>query len=104
MATLEHRLLTTTSGQDGTARILPLLAILLVIAMGALAAPQQQQYRPSQDRDGYRDRGRDGDRGDRGRFGGDRDVILILGFQRVASDFGGGNGGRPAPDAVCDPG
>ncbi|MFL6305389.1 MAG: hypothetical protein ACJ72H_17810, partial [Candidatus Sulfotelmatobacter sp.] len=86
MATLKHRLLTSTSGQDGTARILPLLAILLVIAMGALAAPQQQQYRPSQDRDGYRDRdrdgfrdrGHDGDRGDRGRFGGDRDVILIL--------------------------
>ena len=112
MATLKHKLLTSTSGQDGTARILPLLAILLVIAMGALAAPQQQQYRPSQDRDGYRDRdrdgfrdrGHDGDRGDRGRFGGDRDVILILGFQRVASDFGGGNGGRPAPDALCDPG
>jgi len=112
MATLKHRLLTTTSRQDGTARILPLLAILLVIAMGALAAAQQQQYRPSQDRDGYRDRDRDGfrdrdhdrDRGDRGRFGGDRDVILILGFQRVTSDFGGGNGGRPAPDAVCDPG
>ena len=112
MATLKYRLLTSTSRQDGTARILPLLAILLVIAMGALAAPQQQQYRPSQDRDGYRDRdrdgfrdrGHDGDRGDRGRFGGDRDVILILGFQRVASDFGGGNGGRPAPDALCDPG
>jgi len=108
MATLKHGLLTSTSRQDGTARILPLLAILLVIAMGALAAPQQQ-YRPSQDRDGYRDRDRDGfrDRGHdgyRGRFGGDRDVILILGFQRVASDFGGGNGGRPAPDALCDPG
>ena len=27
-----------------------------------------------------------------------------MGFQRVASDFGGGNGGRPAPDALCDPG
>lgn len=112
MATLNHRLLTTISRQDGTARILPLLAILLVIALGALAAPQQQ-YRPSQgrdgfrdrDRDGFRDRDRDGDRyhdGDRGR--GDRDVILILGFQRVTSDFGGGNGGRPAPDALCDPG
>ena len=48
MATLKHRLLTTNSRQDGTARILPLLAILLVIAIGALAAPQQQQYRPSQ--------------------------------------------------------
>jgi hypothetical protein len=108
MATLNHNLLTTPSRQDGTARILPLLAILLVIAMGALAAPQQQ-YRPSQDRDGYRDRDRDGFRdrghdGDRGRSGGDRDVILILGYERVASDFGGGNGGRPAPDALCEPG
>lgn len=108
MATLKHNFLTTNSRQDGTARILPLLAILLVIAMGALAAPQQQ-YRPSQDRDGYRDRDRDGFRDrdhdrDHGRPGGDRDLILILGFQRVASDFGGGNGGRPAPDALCDPG
>lgn len=103
MATLKRNSLSKTSGQDGTARILPVLAILLVIALGALAAPQQ--YRPPQgqdrDHDRYRDRDRDGDRG---RFGGDRDVILILGYDRVTSDFGGGNGGRPAPDALCDPG
>lgn len=106
MATLKHTIRTKASRQDGSARILPLLAILLVIAMAALAAPQQQ-YRPPQDRDAYRDRDgfrdRDRDR-DRGRFGGDRDVILILGYERVTSDFGGGNGGRPAPDALCDPG
>lgn len=84
-------------GQGRSARIFPVLAILLVIALGALAAPQQ--YRPGQDRDrdGWRDRDRD-------RFRPDNNVILILGYERVASDFGGGNGGRPAPDALCDPG
>lgn len=77
------------------------MAILFAIALGALAAPQQ--YRPPQDRDrdGWRDHDRDRDRD---RFRGNDNVILILGYDRVASDFGGGNGGRPAPDALCDPG
>jgi Ni/Co efflux regulator RcnB len=87
-------------------------AILLVIAMGALAAPQQNRPQQDQDRDrdGWRDRDRDRDGWrdrdrDRDRFrGGDREMLLILGYQRVTSDFGGGNGGRPAPDALCDPG
>lgn len=89
-----------TSGQNGTARIVPVFAILLAIALGALAAPQQ--YRPQdrdRDHDGWRDRDRDRDWSR-----GDRDTILILGYDRVTSDFGGGNGGRPAPDALCDPG
>ncbi len=99
MKSTKQTLTCLTSRQDGTARILPVFAILLVIALGALAAPQQ--YRPPQDRDrdGYRDPDRDRDRPR-----GDRDVILILGYDRVTSDFGGGNGGRPAPDALCDPG
>lgn len=101
MATWKHNVLNQSSRQDGTARIPLVFAILLVIALGALAAPQQQ-YRPvgrdrDRDHEGYRDRDRD-------RFGGNRNTILILGYERVTSDFGGGNGGRPAPDALCDPG
>lgn len=77
--------------------MVPVFATLLAIALGALAAPQQ--YRPPQDRDrdGWRDHDRDRSRGN-------DNSILILGYDRVASDFGGGNGGRPAPDALCDPG
>ena len=41
---------------------------------------------------------------ERDRNRGERGSILILGYDRVMRDFGGGNGGRPAPDAVCDPG
>jgi len=89
-----------SSQQSGAARIVPVFAILLVVALGALAAPQQQ-FRP-QDRDHGRDRDAYRDRDDdRGR---DRNTILILGYERVTSDFGGGNGGRPVPDALCDPG
>lgn len=70
--------------QSGTARILPVFVILLVAALGALAAPQ------------YEDR----DRGyDRGRYGG----ALTVSRESTARDFGGGNGGRPAPDALCEP-
>ncbi len=70
--------------QSGTARILPVFVILLVAALGALAAPQ------------YEDR----DRGyDRGRYGG----ALTVSRESTALDFGGGNGGRPAPDALCEP-
>ena len=69
-------------------------AILFVVALGALAAPQYQQDR---DHDRDRDRWREQNRGQ----GGD---ILILSYERIARDFGGGNGGRPSPDAQCDSG
>jgi hypothetical protein len=74
------------------ARIAPVLAILFLIALGALAAPQYQ------DRDRDRDHDRDRD------YGRDRGVILILGSQRAPFDFGGGRGGAPSPDALCDTG
>jgi hypothetical protein len=77
--------------QRGTARIAPVLAILFLIALGALAAPQYQQDR---DRDHDRDRFRDHERG----------TILILSYDRAMRDFGGGNGGRPSQDALCDAG
>jgi hypothetical protein len=66
--------------QGGTARIAPGLAILFLVAVAALARPQ----------DRYQDH--------------DRGTILILSYERVMRDFGGGNGGRPAPDALCDSG
>lgn len=75
--------------QNGAARIAPVFAILFLIALSALAAPQWDRGR-DQNRDQFRDRG--------------RDIILILGYDRVMQDFGGGPGGRPAPDAICDPG
>jgi hypothetical protein len=67
----------------GSARILGILAILLVAALCALAAPQ------------YGDQNRDYDRGRNGAFSVSR--------ESTARDFGGGNGGRPAPDALCEP-
>jgi hypothetical protein len=71
------------SRQRGTARIVAVSAILLGIALVALAAPQY----PNQDRDrGY-----------------DRDRFPIISRQQTAYDFGGGNGGRPSPDALCEP-
>jgi hypothetical protein len=79
------------SGQHGAARILPVLLILFAAAFAALAAPQYQDR--DRDRDWNRDR-----RGDRG------GQILILGYDRTMRDFGGGNGGRPSQDAVCDAG
>jgi hypothetical protein len=75
--------------QKGIARIVPVLAILFVVALGALAAPQYQ------DRDRDRDRGWDRDR-DRG--------ALLVSRESVVADFGGGRGGRPSRDAVCEPG
>jgi hypothetical protein len=70
--------------QRGSARIPAVFAILLVAALGALAAPQ------------YGDQNRDYDRG---RSGG----ALSVSRESTARDFGGGNGGRPAPDALCEP-
>ncbi|HTS38457.1 MAG TPA: hypothetical protein VMH04_22475 [Candidatus Solibacter sp.] len=75
--------------QKGFARIAPVVVILFLVASGALAAPQYQ------DRDHDRDH-------DRNRFG-DR-TIFILSYERTTRDFGGGNGGRPSPDAQCEPG
>lgn len=67
--------------QDGTARIALVLGILFLIALGALAMPQYQD----------RDRGFDRDRG------------VWISRESIAQDFGGGRGGRPAPDALCEP-
>jgi hypothetical protein len=69
------------------ARTAPLLAIviLFLIALGAFAAPRFHD----QDRDHGRDH--------------DRDRSIFVSHERTAQDFGGGNGGRPSPDAVCPP-
>lgn len=69
-----------------TAQSTPFLAaaILCLIAFAAFAAPQYQ----NQDRD------RDHDRGDRG--------SIRVARERASIDFGGGRGGRPSPDALCE--
>jgi hypothetical protein len=69
--------------RTGAARIALLIAILFLIALAALAAPQ--------DRDHDRDRDRDRDR-------------IHVSHERTAQDFGGGSGGRPSPDAICEEG
>src|SRR5512146_1204391 len=76
----------------GAARIAPVLAILFAIALAALAAPQYQD----RDRDQYRDRDRDRNR--------DRRILILSCERPTLADFGGGPGGRPSPDALCDPG
>jgi hypothetical protein len=73
--------------QGGTVRIVLLFAILLLIAIVALATPQ--------DRDHDRDHDRDRDY--------DRNGIRVS-HERFPRDFGGGHGGRPSPDAQCEPG
>jgi hypothetical protein len=77
-------------------RIASVFAALLLIAMLALAAPQDRNQDRDRDRDREQSRYQDRDR--------DRDTILILGYDRTTRDFGGGSGGRPSPDALCDPG
>jgi hypothetical protein len=69
----------------GSMRIAIVSGILFLIALGALAAPQ--------DRDHDRDHDRDYDR-----------RSIRLSDERVARDFGGGSGGRPSQDALCEPG
>jgi hypothetical protein len=69
--------------QGGTVRIVLLFAILLLIAIVALATPQD------------RDHDRDHDR--------DRDGIRVS-RESFPRDFGGGHGGRPSPNAQCEPG
>ncbi|MBZ5616436.1 MAG: hypothetical protein LAO23_20700 [Acidobacteriia bacterium] len=63
------------------------VAILCLIAFAALAAPQY----PNQDRDRDRDRDRGFGRG-----------FIRVSRESTAIDFGGGNGGRPSPDALCE--
>jgi hypothetical protein len=65
-------------------RIAPVFAILFLIAFVALATPQPRD----QDRD--RDQSRD------------RDRLIRVSHERILTDFGGGNGGRPSPDALCE--
>lgn len=65
--------------QNGRARIVPVFTILFLITIAAPAAPQD------------RDHGRDFD----------RDSFVRVARERVMQDFGGGNGGRPSPDAIC---
>jgi|SRR5579872_78827 len=79
--------------QRALARVAPIFiaTILLLVALTALASPRFQNYR--QDRDRYRDQDRDRD---------DRDRFIHVSHQQIAIDFGGGHGGRPSPDAVCD--
>ena len=67
--------------QTSSARFLPVLAILFLIALAALAAPQYQ------DRDHDRDH--------------DRDVAIFVSHERMTQDFGGGGGGRPSADSLC---
>jgi len=80
-----------SSWQRSVGRTAPVLvsAILLLVAIAALAGPQYQERDRREERDRYR---------------GDRGAILIVGYDRVMRDFGGGSGGRPSPDAVCDAG
>lgn len=106
MADSGSRLRSQKIQHGGAARIVPVFAILFIVALGALAMPRsgqqdrgrdqyQDRYR-GQDRDQDRDRDRDGDRG-RDEF------FLFLSRDRFAADFGGGDGGRPSPDAQCEP-
>ena len=60
----------------------------LVVAIQCLIAFAAPQY-PNQDRD--RDRDRAFDRG-----------FIGVSRERMSIDFGGGKGGRPSPDAVCE--
>ncbi len=87
----DNRNVRTGQRQSTTSRVASVIAILVLIALAALANPQ------------YQDRDRDRDH-DRGRDRGYDRTILILSHERMARDFGGGSGGRPAPDALCDPG
>jgi len=81
-----------SNGKHGsTMRIATVCGILFLVALAALAAPQYRER--ERDRDHDRDRDRNFDR-----------TILILSSQRIARDFGGGSGGRPSPDALCEQG
>ena len=91
LMTISNRRQSASTGkiawQSGTMRLALVFAILFLIAFVALATPQ--------DRDHDRDRDRDHDR--------DRNPIRVS-DDRISRDFGGGNGGRPSSDALCEPG
>jgi hypothetical protein len=89
----DKRLVPTGKRNSAVARVAIVGAILSLVALAALAAPQYQNRERDRDRDH-----------DRGRDRGFERAILILSYDRVARDFGGGSGGRPAPDALCEPG
>lgn len=86
--TISKRVKSVSTGQtarhSATSRVAGVSAILLLIAFAALAAPQDQ------------DRERDRDR--------DRHGFHLQSRERISRDFGGGSGGRPSPDALCEPG
>lgn len=69
-----------SSSSQGAARIAIVFVILFVIALAALAAPQYP-----------------------GRPGPGPGGPEFVGRQRIPYDFGGGNGGRPSQDALCEP-
>ncbi len=75
--------LETEKIRSRTLRVASLFAILLLIAFAALAAPQ--------DRDHERDRD-------------DRNGLHVRSRDPILRDFGGGSGGRPSRDALCEPG
>jgi hypothetical protein len=76
--------------QRGKARVVSVFAILFLIAVVALATPQDHD----RDRDHDRDQDREHERGG----------IHLMSRERISRDFGGGSGGRPSPDALCEPG
>lgn len=96
---VHRRVQTNPVHQRGAARIVPVFAILFTIAFGALAMPRSAQQ--DRDRDQYRDGDHDRDY-DRD-YDRDHDRFLFLSRDRFAADFGGGDGGRPSPDAQCEP-
>jgi hypothetical protein len=75
----------TSSFRRSGLRAASLLAIPLLIAFAALASPQ--------DRDHDRDRDRD-----------DHNGLHVRSRDPFIGDFGGGRGGRPSRDALCEPG
>lgn len=83
------------AAQRSNRQILTLRAVIAVASLSLLgfaALPSRGQDR-DQDRDrAFRDR--DHDHG----------PILIVSYDRMPRDFGGGPGGRPSPDAQCDAG
>ncbi len=82
-----------------------IVASLFLTAL-ALIAVTVPSFAQDHDRDRDHDQFRDHDER-RGQFGDrdhNRNSILILSWERVAVDFGGGDGGRPSQDAQCEPG
>lgn len=77
-----------TLWQSAKLRVAAIFAILLLIALVALATPQNRDH--GQDRDHDRNQ--------------DRKGLHLSSRDRIVRDFGGGSGGRPSPDALCEPG